>query len=234
MRTTRTLASISTALLISVGLAPVAGSSPASTASPTSSNEAVSISLETSKPLVPFDGSFVLTGAISSSTGSCLSTVPVLIRRTAVGQSSQEDVAHVTTTSQGTFSIDRVGDVSAQYIAVIEDSAGCGAVSSTPVPVNVKVKIGFALSKTKIQQGRSVTLDVRIAPCDSSHAATKVVFYKGVDGILAAFQSVDLSRSCTASIRVRPFRDTLYQARYAKQDSDHDGGSSKSKTVKVV
>ncbi len=206
---------------------------PGTTGPPTTPKTPRTISLEVSRSPVSFGKPFALTGGVSSSVAACATGVTVTIRRTVVGQSSQDVVDTLTTNSDGTFSVNKIGDKSAQYIASVDDTGVCAGATSTPAPVLVKVKVILKVSDSTIRSGQTVTLKVATTPCDANHAGTKVTFFKSSGGSFAKFASKTLSGDCRTSIKVRPGKDTAYQARYAKQDDDHLGGKSRKKAISV-
>jgi hypothetical protein len=83
-------------------------------------------------------------------------------------------------------------------------------------------------SKNKVLKGKKVTLRATVAPCPG-HEGDTVEFFKGSKSL----GSVATDQACTASIKRKIKKKSVFTAASPQQDQDHLAGTSPPVTVKV-
>ncbi|HVF53692.1 MAG TPA: hypothetical protein VNC78_08820 [Actinomycetota bacterium] len=198
------------------------------------------VTLSSNKSRRVSGGTFTLSGNVTSSDpsapASCTSGVRVTIRRDETGDSVERfnDFASATTVAGGTYSVNIKADVNAVYVAHVQNNSpqGCSEATSSSQTVLVSTAVRMRLSKKVIARGRSVRLAGRLIPCEG-HADDTVVLFGGTGTNLRRIASQRVGTDCTYRFSRRLTRTTSFQARWAKQDQDHEAGQSRRKTVRV-
>jgi hypothetical protein len=203
-----------------------------SSATSTSGPASRSISLEPSKSKTKFGKHVTLTGAVSSSSSSCVSGQTVKIQRSTSG-GSFADFGTATTTSGGSYSFDFIADENAAYRATVEASPSCGAATSTTRNVLVKVKVKLTASDHKVKKGAIVKFHIHVNPC-GNHAGTSVVLVRNTGHGYKQIAEKNVNGNCKATFSIRVKRDANYKAEWPGQDNDHELGTSRRQKVNVT
>ncbi|MDQ3953341.1 MAG: hypothetical protein M3279_10340 [Actinomycetota bacterium] len=194
------------------------------------------ISLETQRNRLVFGRNVTLGGTVESeesAPASCSQFVTVNISRDVVGGADEfEPFATEQSDANGAFSHSFRADVSANYIAEVEELAQCESATSDVEPVLVKVKVALRISDSNVPRGKRVRFTIRTAPCPET-ARDKVLLFRAIEG---EFGKVGKKRSndrCAKSFKRRVRDDSVFQGRWPKQAEEFLAGKSRPKVVRV-
>ena len=194
------------------------------------------VTLEAQKGILVWGKNVTLSGTVESDAqapATCTDFVQVNILRDVVGGASEfETFATEQTDSSGAFSHSFSADVSANYVAEVEELAQCEAATSDAEPVLVKVKVALRLSDSNVRKGARVRFTVRTAPCPAT-ARDRVVLFRAIQGEFGKIGSKRTNGSCTKSFRSKVTKESVYQARWPKQAEEFLAGKSRPKIVRV-
>ena len=195
------------------------------------------VTIEAQKSTLVFGKNVTLGGTVESDAAAptaCTQFVSVDILRDVVGGASEfQQFATVQSDSNGAFSYDFRADVSANYIAQVEEVAQCGAATSDAEPVLVKVKVGLRLSDSSVRRGQRVRFTVLTRPCPAT-ARDRVLLFRAIEGEFGKVAGKRTNDRCTKSFRRRVRTDSVFQARWPKQAEEFLAGKSRPKIVRVV
>lgn len=209
----------------------------ATTAPPSSpSTFGRTVTLETQKPRVGYNGNVTLGGTVETDEEgpeSCVEFVEVTILRDVLGGADEfETFATVQTDANGAYSHSFKADVSANYVAQVDEVLACAAATSEAVPVLVKVKVALKLSKNRVRKGGRVRFTIRTAPCPDT-AGDKVLLFRAIDGKFGKTGKKRTNDSCRTRLSRRIRSDSVFQARWPKQAEEFLAGKSRPKVVRV-
>jgi hypothetical protein len=206
----------------------------ATTASPAQFSREVTIEAQRSRVL--YNRNVTLSGAVTSDAAApstCTQFVEVNILRDVVGGASEFELfATEQTDANGTFSHSFRADLSANYVAEVEELAQCEAATSEPEPVLVKVKVSLRVSDSKVPRGTRVRFTVTTAPCPAT-ARDRVLLFRAIEGEFGKVGSKRTNARCVKSFRRAVRSDSVFQARWPKQADEFLAGRSRSKVVRV-
>jgi hypothetical protein len=193
---------------------------------------AISVALTRSAEKRVYGQSVTLSGSISAVSAGCEASRSVQIQRDVLGGTVdfQDYGGALTTNGTGGFSTTFTPDRSADYRAVAEGNDECGESISPLARVLVAVKVALKASKTKVPKGKSVTFTATVTPCTDGHPGDKVDLYRGARKVA----SKSLSSTCKATFKIKITKKATFQAKWKKQDDDHEAGASNKVTVKTV
>jgi hypothetical protein len=194
------------------------------------------VSLESQKSKVVFGKNVTLSGTVESDPSApapCTDFVDVNILRDVVGGPSEFELfATEQTDSSGAYSHSFKGDVSANYVAEVEEVVQCDAATSDAQPVLVKTKVSMRISDTRVRKGQRVRFRVRTAPCPAT-AGDRVLLLRAIQGEFGKIAAKRTNDNCTKGFRVRIRRESVFQARWPKQAEELLAGKSRPKLVRL-
>ncbi len=194
------------------------------------------VSIEAQRGRVRFGKNVTLSGSVESDAAApaaCTDFVQVNILRDVVGGASEFELfATEQTDSSGAFSHSFRGDVSANYVAEVEELAQCDAATSDAEPVLVRVKVSLRISDTNVRRGKRVRFTVKTAPCPAT-ARDRVLLFRAIEGEFGKVASKRTNRRCVKSFQRKVFNDSVFQARWPKQAEEFLAGRSRPKIVRV-
>jgi len=199
------------------------------------------VTLESSKNKVVYGNGFTLTATVTATSAdtpaSCVQGVTVTFQREIVGTAGSEVVGTATTDANGEASLPMSGDRSANYVASVDQTAGCSDAASAAEAVLVKKKVKLRVSDQTPERGTRVRFKVTVLPCGGAdgpgHEGDRVQLYKTVGGQLAKIDAKRTNDNCKATFKKRARGSNTYQARSPKSDDDHLGGKSRKKAVQA-
>lgn len=191
------------------------------------------VTLEASRSRVTFSKTFALSGSVTSDNPACVSGASVRILRDVIGGAEEFELfAQEQADGDGTFSLNVQADMSANYVAQVEETDTCGEASSSPQPVLVRVKVTLTVSDGKVRPGQRVRLGIRTAPCPET-ARDKVLLFRAIEGQFGKVGKKTSSGACRATFTRRVRNTTVFQGRWPKQAPEYVAGKSRSKAVRV-
>ncbi|MDQ4026401.1 MAG: Ig-like domain-containing protein [Actinomycetota bacterium] len=194
------------------------------------------VSIEAQRGRVRFGKNVTLSGSVESDAAApaaCTDFVQVNILRDVVGGASEFELfATEQTDSSGAFSHSFSGDVSANYVAEVEELAQCDAATSDAEPVLVRVKVSLRISDTNVPPGKRVRFTVKTAPCPAT-ARDRVLLFRAIQGEFGKVGSKRTNERCVKSFRLMVRQESVYQARWPKQAEEFLAGKSRPKIVRV-
>jgi hypothetical protein len=195
-----------------------------------------SLSLEASDPVKTFRRRFSLSGSVTSEAGapaSCTGQVQIkILRDVAGGAQNFQQVTTTTSDFNGTWSVEIQADVSANYIAQVDETAQCDDATSSARTVLVRKLVQLSRSPKDINPGGRVRFEVAVFPCDG-HAGDIVKLQKAKGGRFVTVAQKPTDASCEASFTRRISDDGVFRASAPKSDEDHEKGTSSQKFVNV-
>jgi hypothetical protein len=195
-----------------------------------------SLSLEASDPVKTFRRRFSLSGSVTSEAGapaSCTGQVQIkILRDVAGGAQNFQQVTTTTSDFNGTWSVEIQADVSANYIAQVDETAQCDDATSSARTVLVRKLVQLSRSPKRINPGGRVRFEVAVFPCDG-HAGDIVKLQKAKGGRFVTVAQKPTDASCEASFTRRISDDGVFRASAPKSDEDHEKGTSSQKFVNV-
>jgi uncharacterized repeat protein (TIGR01451 family) len=191
----------------------------------------ISVALTRSAEKRVFGQSVTLNGTISA-TPACKADRSVQIQRDVLGGAVtfENYLAPLTSSSTGAFTATFKPDRSADYRAVAAGTDDCGESVSRLARVLVAVKVTLKASKAKVPAGRTVTFTATVAPCTEGHPGDKVDLYRGTRKIA----NKALSSTCKATFKIKITKKATFQAKWKKQDDDHEAGASNKVTIRAI
>ncbi|MFN2587482.1 MAG: Ig-like domain-containing protein [Actinomycetota bacterium] len=194
------------------------------------------VSIEAQKNRIVFGKNVTLGGTVESDEGApaaCTDFVEVDILRDVVGGRDEFELfATEQTDSSGAYSHSFRADVSANYVAEVEEVAQCEAATSDAEPVLVRVKVSLKLSDTNVRRGKRVRFTVVTAPCPAT-ARDRVLLFRAIEGEFGKVGAKRTNDRCTKGFRRRVRDDSVFQARWPKQAEEFLAGKSRPKVVRV-
>ncbi|MFN2595046.1 MAG: hypothetical protein ABR579_09190, partial [Actinomycetota bacterium] len=197
------------------------------------------INLNASKSTVTYGNTFSLAGSVTPNSAFetprfCVEGVNVTIRRDIVGPPQQfEDVGTVQTDSNGNFSFNFTADKNAQWLAFIDkdNPQNCAESSSNSQPVLIRPFVRLRVSDSTPVRGSNVTFHGGVEPCDN-HAGTFLKLRREFNGRSVKVARKIMDGICNVNFTQHvDFKRAVYDAVWAKQDSDHQTGRSRPKVV---
>ena len=193
-----------------------------------------SVTLVASRDRVTYDGTFRLGGSLERTSAEipteCIAGVDVILERMVLGSADVQTVGTTITEESGSFRFtDLEADKSANYVARVEQVAGCSESFSNPEPVKVRKKV--TLSGPPIAGGR-VRLKADVEPC-KGHRGDRVLLQKRKGG---RWVTVDRDRSddrCRAVFVQAIGSRSVFRAKAPKTDEDHLAGTSATLVIHV-
>lgn len=194
------------------------------------------VTIEAQKNRLVFGKNVTLSGTVESAESApdeCTQFVSVNILRDVVGGADEFELfATEQSDGNGAFSHSFSADMSANYVAQVEDVAQCAEATSDAEPVLVKVKVGLRLSDSSVPRGARVRLTVTTAPCPAT-ARDRVLLFRAIDGEFGKVGSKRTNDRCSTSFRRRVRTDSVFQSRWPKQAEEFLAGKSRPKVVRV-
>ncbi len=186
--------------------------------------------LETSNDMARYGTKIFLRGEVAPYPEECPSSEHVTLNRQFLG--SEPEVMGTTVLSPDGSFIISVGAVeNANYwVSLSEHSPACHSATSNPVVVEVRVVIGFGVTLPGPKQGSRFRLTTIVMPC---HPGTDIELFSARRGELSMDSSKTLDDDCRVAFVRRLSHNRVFQARWAKQDDDHESGHSRRIFVKV-
>ncbi|MEA2476916.1 MAG: hypothetical protein QOC87_1115, partial [Actinomycetota bacterium] len=197
------------------------------------------INLNASKSTVTYGNTFSLAGSVTPNSAFetpryCVEGVNVTIRRDIVGPPQEfEDVGTVQTDQQGNFSFNYSADKNAQWLAFIDkdNPQNCAQSSSNSQAVLIRPFVRLRVSDKTPPFGSNVTFHGGVEPCDN-HAGTFVKLRRQFAGRAVKVARKVIDGNCNVNfIQHVDFKRAVFDAVWAKQDSDHQTGRSRPKVV---
>jgi hypothetical protein len=197
------------------------------------------INLNASKSVVTYGNTFSLAGSITPNSAFetpryCVEGVNVTIRRDIVGPPQEfEDVGTVQTDQQGNFSFNFAADKNAQWLAFIDkdNPQNCAQSSSNSQPVLIRPFVRLRVSDKTPPRGSNITFHGGVEPCDN-HAGTFLKLRRQFAGRAVKVARKIIDGNCLVNfIQHVDFNRAVFDAVWAKQDSDHQTGRSRPKVV---
>ena len=194
---------------------------------------AVPTTIDSSTATPVFGRSFTLSGQLTSADPLCRGGVEVQISRDVLGGSvAFAPIASRTTANDGTFSLGRTADRSANYRASVPASDSCEAGLDSQT-VKVKKKVSLQASDSRVPAGSTVRLKATVAPC-AGHRGDPVILQRKTASGFKKVASKASNQKCVAVFRVTMNGTRVFRAVAPKTDPDHLAGQSRTRRVTTV